>query len=106
MPGHEVQDRFSLAYHAEVAARVQRDPAIVEEARRRLERWVESGALHPTYATAWRQLLALPTEQICKRLVVGGDRMQALRQVSPFAGTLTQSERRALRRALREATPQ
>ena len=99
--GHGRQDRFGLAYHEEVIRLADADPGVVDAARARLERWAADGVLHPHYAERWRALLAEPWAALCTRLREESDEMQALRQVSPFAGTLAPRERWALRRRLR-----
>lgn len=103
MHGHRPQDVFSLAYHDEVIRHVEADPRVLERARTRLDRWVSDGALHPHYAAAWRALLDQPWTELRARLREDSDEMQALRQASPFAGTLSPKARWSLRRRLHES---
>jgi hypothetical protein len=106
MTRHHARDSFSLAWHTVVARRLAANPGLVQQAAERLARWEASGALHPDYAARWRALLALPVEALCVRLTEPGEGMDALRQVSPFAGVVGPRERWALRKAPREgATP-
>jgi hypothetical protein len=84
----------SLAYHRLVAERLT--PALVDEARRRVDRWERSGRLDPRWAREWRKLLDQPLAQIARTLRSSSPRTRALRQTSPFAGVLTEQERRRL----------
>lgn len=92
--GHRVAELQSLAYHRLIGERL--DPDLVGDAQRRLERWIESGRLHPTWAKQWRSVLARPLDEIAKTIAADTPRARELRQTSPFAGALTQQERRHL----------
>jgi len=84
-----------------VAERLRRDPAVLKRARARVDGWLATGDVHPTYARAWAALLAGPLDDLCAALVDPAEPMRALRQASPFAGAL---EPRTRWRLLREAT--
>lgn len=79
--------------HRAIAERLRADPALIERARRRVAAWRASGDVHAGYVEAWEQLLSLPLEEICARLVDPGEGALAIRQVSPFAGVLSPRER-------------
>ncbi len=93
-----------MALHAAVVDAIAADPELVRAARSRVERWAREGTLHPTYAAAWRELLALPHDALAAKLVERSQAMVDLRQCSPFAGALPPRVRWAvLRGAAREA---
>lgn len=95
---HKPAELHSLAYHRLVAERL--DDVMVERARRRLRRWIESERIHPTWADAWNRVLSLPLPRIAKAISTDTVRARELRQSSPFAGLLTEHERRRLRQAV------
>ena len=74
--------------HAAVAERMRADPTIRERAKARVDGWLGSGAIHPTYARAWTELLSRPIAEICAALTDPSERARALRQCSPFAFVL------------------
>jgi hypothetical protein len=94
--------RRSRALHRAVAARLRAEPALLERARARVDEWLDSGSVHREYALAWRELLAGDVEALAVRLDEDSDRMNDLRQVSPFAGALDARTRWAV---LREERP-
>ena len=100
--GHHRPELRSLAYHRLVAQRL--DDRLVADARRRLRRWEERGRIHPRWARQWRTLLEQPTETIANVLAADTERSRALRQSSPFAGALTEHERRAVLAGVEQAT--
>ena len=100
--GHRSPELRSLAYHRLVARHL--DARTVDEARRRLWRWEERGRIHPRWARQWRTILEQPTEAIADVLAADTERSRALRQSSPFAGALTEHERRAVLAGVEQAT--
>jgi hypothetical protein len=95
---HRVSELRSLAYHRAVAPRLRRP--MVEEARRKLDRWEAAGRIDRRYRAAWDEVLDLPMSEI--RKVIGADdqRGRDLRQNSPFAGLLSEPERRKILEAV------
>jgi hypothetical protein len=77
---------------------------VIDAARRRLDRWRKEGRIHPRWADEWDQVLGQPFDQIAT--VIGEDSQSAadLRQSSPFAGTLSDHERRQILRAVDATT--
>jgi hypothetical protein len=74
--------------HRRVAARIRRDPGVIEEARAQLERWIASdGAdVHPT-RLEWRAALRLlAPEQLAELLESPTPRAKRMRVSSPFHG--------------------
>lgn len=92
--GHRAAELRALAYHRLVARRL--DERIADDARRRLQRWREDGRIDPRWAAEWERILALPLPQIATLISADSARAAALRQSSPFAGALTEQDRRRL----------
>jgi excisionase family DNA binding protein len=99
--GHRTAELQALAYHRLVAERL--DERFVEDARRRLRRWRAEGRIDPRWGDEWERILASPPSSIARAIGADSPRARALRQTSPFAGALTEQERRALTRAVAEA---
>jgi hypothetical protein len=97
---HRAAELNGLLYHRLVAQRL--DDRLVEDARRRLERWREDGRIHPRWADEWRRLLTQSLPKIAKTISADTEVAQELRQTSPFAGVLTEQERRRLNRTVEE----
>lgn len=99
---HRRADLRALAYHRAVGRRLT--PAMVDSARRRLERWRAEDRIHPVWADEWTKLLGEPLDRI--REAIGEDTGHAadLRQSSPFAGSLSDHERRQILRAVDTTT--
>lgn len=91
---HRDPERISQAYHRLVAERLT--PELVEEAKARLRRWERSGRIDRKWADDWWALLDQPLSRIAKEISSGSQRARDLRQTSPFAGALTEQERRRL----------
>jgi hypothetical protein len=100
--GHRRAELHSLAYHRAVARHL--DEAMVGEARRRLSRWRQQGRIHPRWAREWERVLALPVSEISRTIGSDTPRARQLRQSSPFAGMLTEQERRRILDAVAQAT--
>ncbi|HVS66769.1 MAG TPA: hypothetical protein VMT85_25060 [Thermoanaerobaculia bacterium] len=104
MDPHRRAEIRSLALHAEVVRRLRERPALIDEARRRLERWAASGAVAAPYVEAWTEALEQAPEELYAQLVADDEEARALRQCSPFAGVLTPTERWAIWRRAGEET--
>ena len=84
----------SLALHRAVANKLAAEPlATLAIANANLANAIHRGTTHPTYANAWRVLLALPLAELLVKLIDESQEMRDLRQASPFAGVLTPRER-------------
>lgn len=101
MRSHQEIDARSLELHRVVAAKVRRDPALLDRVRRTLERWRDPGdrSRSEPYLAEWDRLLALGLEPVLAAAVEESERAAALRQCSPFAGVLTAAERFAFLKA-------
>lgn len=97
--GHDAAEERGLAYHGAVAKRL--DPALVAEARRRIERLSAEGKIHPRWAARWRELLSQPLGQIRAKIQADSQEGRDLRQNSPFAGALSELERRQILERIR-----
>lgn len=91
---HRRADRRSLAYHRAVAKRLRRP--MVDAARRQVWQWQREGRIDDRYATGWLDILNRPVPEVRRALSADTRRMRDLRQSSPFAGTLTEAERRKI----------
>ncbi len=94
--GHDRARARSLAYHRAVAQRLNRPMA--QEAQYVLYRWREQGRIDERYADRWEQLLERPLPEIRRALVDESQEADDLRQNSPFAGLLSEPERRRILR--------
>ena len=97
-------DRRSLAYGLLIAQRLVVDTeSVLAQARRNLARQktVHTDGSADRYLNAWEGLLAGPTEAILRVLTSTGDESVDLRHTAPFAGVLTDAERRAVIRSTR-----
>lgn len=83
-----------LAYHQAVAGRLRKQT--VADAKYVLYRWREQGRIDPTYAERWDRVLAMPLTSIRDAITAVGADADDLRQNSPFAGALTEPERRRI----------
>ena len=69
---------------------------MVDEALRLLWKWRQQGRIDERYAEQWERVLRRPLRDV--RRIIGEDsqRGRDLRQNSPFAGTLSEAERRRI----------
>jgi hypothetical protein len=91
---HRRADRRSLAYHRAVAKRLRRP--MVDAARRQIWQWQREGRIDDRYASDWLDILNRPVPEVRRALRSDAAKMRDLRQSSPFAGTLTEAERRKI----------
>ncbi len=92
--GHERARARSLAYHRAIARRLRKP--MVDEARHVLFRWRAQERIDERYAKRWEQLLSQPLPEIRRALVDESEDYDDLRQNSPFAGLLSEPERRRI----------
>jgi hypothetical protein len=95
---HAFLDEFALAYHRAVAERLRAEPeAVLERARRNLNRWTEGDAFGPGERTSleeWRGILGeADVGRLIEIMTDTSDEGQRLRSSSPFVGTLSPEER-------------
>jgi hypothetical protein len=92
--GHRQPRVRGLAFHRAIARRL--NARMVSDARQVLAGWEIEGRIDPLYANLWRELLSKPVSEVCRALSADTESMADLRQNSPFAGMLTERERRAV----------
>jgi hypothetical protein len=95
---HRTAELQALAYHRLVAERL--DDHLLEQARRRLDEWTNTGRIHPAWSEQWGSILSRSPDEIREAISADTPEAQQLRQTSPFAGTLTEHERRLLTKAV------
>lgn len=100
---HRVHEARSLAMHAAIARKIDREPALLEIARGNLHRWRQLDAHHPTpgWLKEWSALLKKSWPEIASLMVEPSERAARLRQSSPFAGLLSALERKRIYEAFR-----
>jgi hypothetical protein len=89
---HRLGELRSLAYHREIARRIETDPALVRRARARAARWLSEGKA-PWAMEIWQGLLAGEGAALKKVLTEDSESARRLRSCTPFAGELTSRER-------------
>jgi hypothetical protein len=91
---HRIPELRGLAYHCALAPRLRRP--MVDEAQRKLNRWLEEGKIDPSYAQAWEEVFALPMSEVRKAITADDERGRDLRQNSPLSDLLSEPERRKI----------
>jgi hypothetical protein len=91
---HRLLEARSLAMHAVIARKIERDPKLLQIAHQNVERWSakQHGAV-PAWLEEWRHLLNQSWQDVAALITDPGDNAARLRQSSPFAGILTNQER-------------
>lgn len=97
--GHRRADLRSLAYHRALAKRLRRPMA--DDALKLLWKWRDQGTIDRRYADEWEQLLHRPMPEIRRVISEDTQRARDLRQNSPFAGMLSEPERRRINDEIR-----
>jgi hypothetical protein len=93
---HRRVDERSLAMHRLIAEKVRANPALLDEARANLRCAREKeGSPLPTLLE-WEDILSGSATQVADFLESRSERATRLRQSSPFAGILTETERRTI----------
>ena len=92
---HRAAELRNLAYHRAIARR-HLDRAAADDALVLVRRWRERGRIDPRYADAWEEILVRAVPDIRKALEGETQHAHDLRQNSPFAGLLSESERRKI----------
>jgi hypothetical protein len=88
---HRKAELRGLAYHRALAPRLRRP--MVDEAERKLARWLREGRIDPRHARAWEEVFALPMPDLRRAIGADDERGSELRQSSPLAGMLSEPER-------------
>jgi hypothetical protein len=95
---HAFLDEFALAYHRAVADRRRAEPsAVLEHARRNLDRWTAGDAFGPGELASldeWRLILnEADVNRLVEVITDISDEGPRLRSSSPFVGALSPEER-------------
>lgn len=96
MKDHRLIDERSLAFDQLIAAKLRRQPELVETARANIRRWMNTSSSGVRAALLeWQEILDGPFEELLSFLVSTDERATRLRQSSPFCGStiLTNEER-------------
>src|SRR6201987_4034685 len=97
---HRKLEERSLALHREIAQRISRNPDLLTKVRERLSKDIRSGRFSISLTHAMQEWLDLlessSVEQVLELLVDDSENARRLRQSTPFAGILTQEERRRI----------
>jgi hypothetical protein len=97
---HQEIDARSLALYQLVAAKIRRDPELLERPKGVLARWRAQGpSRSEPYRMAWAKLLQQGLEPALALTVEDSEGARAMRQCSPFCGVLTPAERLAFLRS-------
>ncbi len=100
--GHRLLEARSLAMHTVIAQKIDREPRLLNVARINLKRWRARWQDEvPAWYEEWQQILAYSWDAIAALMTEPSERGARLRQSSPFAGTLTEVERRRIYDAFR-----
>ncbi len=92
--GHDRATRRSLAYHRALARGLDR--GMVDDALRQVWKWRLKGRIDPHYADRWERLLHGSVADVRRAISEDSEDAGDLRQSSPFAGMLSEPERRKL----------
>ena len=101
MRSHQEIDARSLELHRLIAAKVRREPELLDRVRLTLQRWRDPGSPSRAepYLAEWEQLMAQGLEPVLAAAIEESERAAALRQCSPFTGILSSAERFAFLKA-------
>lgn len=100
--GHPHIDRRSLEMARLVVEKIDADPSLFRVAHENLQRWrrIRGGTL-PRCSEEWETLLERPWTEIRQILLDESDEGQRLRSSHPFAGLVSEKERRRIHDAHR-----
>ncbi len=103
MKDHRHIDERSLGFDRLIAAKLRREPSLVDKAYGNLQRWLQtcSAAARPALLE-WQALLDAPFDDLLAFLTSDDERATRLRQSSPFCGILTAQERLAIIRQFQD----
>lgn len=69
---------------------------MIDDALRRVWKWRDQGKLDPRYAAQWEEILRRPVPEVRRAISEDTPVARDLRQNSPFAGMLSEPERRRI----------
>lgn len=97
----------SLAIHRQIAARLLQDPeATIAKARSNLDQLRNADRGHAArWLDEWDDLLGRPTDELVTAMLARTQHAIDLRQMTPFAGVLTDAERTRALRTVNRSVP-
>ena len=99
---HRLLEARSLAMHAVIAQKIERDPRLLEIPRNNLKRWgARWERAAPAWYGQWCRIMTRPWPEIAAIITEPSEEGARLRQSSPFAGVLSAQERRRIYEAFR-----
>jgi hypothetical protein len=99
---HRALDARSLAMHCVAAAKIERDPGLLETVRKTFQGWRSRyGNELPRALEEWAVLLRRPWPEISFVITDPGERATRMRQSSPFSTILSTAERERVYAAFR-----
>ena len=99
---HRLLEARSLAMHAVIAEKIQRDPTLLKVAHDNLKRWrARWDDQAPAWHEEWSGIMKCPWSEIAAIMTEPSEEGARLRQSSPFAGVLSVTERRRIYEAFR-----
>ena len=98
---HRQLEARSLAMHAVIARKIERDPSLIRIAVRNVERWSAKWDVPPPWLEEWREILDQPWQYVTAIITEPSENAARLRQSTPFAGILTNRERWLIYKAFR-----
>lgn len=99
---HRLLEARSLAMHAVIAQKIDRDPKLLDIPRNNLKRWNARWEKEPpSWYGEWRGIMNRPWPEIAAIITEPSEEGARLRQSSPFAGVLSAGERRRIYEAFR-----
>lgn len=98
-------DLLSLMVHRLAAERLRSDPRLIEIAKANLKRWLNQTPAVGAWLE-WEKILESESlENILKIITAETDESQRLRSSSPFAGVISEEERRMIIKYCAKAKP-
>lgn len=91
---HDRALRRSLAYHRALAHGLGQ--RMVDDALRQIWKWRLQGRIDRRHADRWERLLRQPLADVRRAISADDEQADDLRQTSPFAGVLSEPERRKI----------
>jgi hypothetical protein len=92
----------SLAMHAVIARKIERDRKLLDVPRNNLKRWRQRwGTDVPKWFVEWQEILRRPWPDIAALITEPSEAAARLRQSTPFAGVLSAEERERIYEAFR-----
>ena len=99
---HRLLEARSLAMHAVIAQKIERDPTLLAVPHNNLKRWRDRWENNPpAWFEEWREIMNGSWRDIAALLTEPSENAARLRQSSPFPGVLTVQERKRIYEAFR-----